>query len=317
MSLPFLSICIPAFQRPEHLSRLLTSIERQTFKNYEIILTDDSPGDEVFQIAEKYFHLPLQYFKNEQRAGSPGNWNRAIGRSNTGWIQLMHSDDWYASDGSLQKFAEAAQGSQSHFIFSASKEINTEKQKVKDMRLDRQKKKLLENPVNLLYENVIGHPSVVLHRKDPAIEYNTSFKWVVDIDFYIRYLQKHGDYHYINEPLVNIGVDESMISHVSYKNPDVEIPEYLNLLNQFPGSLPRTNPWAFYCLWKLVKKFRIKDGAYLKAHGYTGKKVEGMDFIINYQKKIPRIILKQTNPSNYFMKRCYQKFIKQPRHSSV
>jgi hypothetical protein len=112
-------------------------------------------------------------------------------------------------------------------------------------------------------------------------------------------------------------VDETMISHSSYKNPDVEIPEYLNLLNKFPPDLTRTNPSAFYCLWNLVRKFRIKDEDHIKKHGYNGRKIGGIDFIIKYQKKIPRLILKQTNPSRYLMKRCYKKFIKQLQYSAV
>jgi glycosyltransferase involved in cell wall biosynthesis len=44
---PLISICIPAYKRTEFLQRLLDSIDIQTFKNFEVIVTDDSPGNDV------------------------------------------------------------------------------------------------------------------------------------------------------------------------------------------------------------------------------------------------------------------------------
>jgi len=314
MSSPFVSICIPAYRRPHHFQRLLSSIAAQTFKDLEIIITDDSPGTEVEAVIKKFPGLPVQYYKNERQIGSPGNWNQAIKRSNAHWIQLLHSDDWYAFPHSLEQFAELAKIPGKNFIFSSSKEINEVTGKIKLMRMDEKTRSTLKDPLILLYENLIGHPSVVMHRRDPEIAYDTSFRWVVDIDFYIRYLQKHDGWQFIDEPLINIGVDETMISHTSYKNPQVEIPEYLGLLAKFPGAI--ANAYAFYCLWKLVKKFRLRKDSDLQTFGYHNNKPVGMDFIIDYQERIPRLILKQTQPSNYFMKRCYDLFIKQLRSSS-
>lgn len=39
---PLLSICIPAYERPALLKRLLDSIAKQVFKDFEVIITDDS-----------------------------------------------------------------------------------------------------------------------------------------------------------------------------------------------------------------------------------------------------------------------------------
>ena len=44
---PFVSICIPAYKRISYLKRLLESIIIQTYKDYEVIITDDSDNDSV------------------------------------------------------------------------------------------------------------------------------------------------------------------------------------------------------------------------------------------------------------------------------
>ncbi len=311
MNTPLISICIPAYKRQDCLFRLLNSINEQTYKQYEIIITDDSPGDEIRNVLKAFTQLPIQYYSNKPALGSPGNWNYAMSKANADWIHLLHADDWYASPTSLQHFVNVITEGNSDFIFCASKEINLATNSIKNMELTEKKRELLDgSPINLLYDNVIGHPSTVIHKKDTSIQYDTAFKWVVDIDFYIRYLQQHRGYSYIHAPMINIGIDTEQVSESSYKNPFVEIPEYLNLFNKFPETIVRTNKYAFHCLWNLIRKFKIKDETYIREHGYNGKKLEGVAAIINYQKKIPRLILKQTNWSVYFMNKCYKSFTK-------
>lgn len=309
MSSPLLSICIPAFKRPEQMKRLLDSLSQQTFKDFEVIVADDTPGNEVIEVVSNFPGLPIQYYKNEPAAGMPGNWNGVMQKATAPWIQLMHADDWYVSPGSLAAFAEVCKRTSNSFIFCASREINKEGRISKTLQLNTSRLDSLKaDPYHLVYDNVIGHPSVVLHKKDSNIQYNIAFRWVVDIDYYLRYLHQHPDFDYINEPLINIGIDEEQVSFSAYKNPDVEIPEYLQLISHLPEEIQRSNRYVFYSVWNLVKKFRIKNTAYIAAHGYAGKLPEAIQFIITYQQKFPRFVLKQTDWSAMFVKRCYKKW---------
>ena len=38
-----ISICIPAYKHPDFLKRLLDSISIQSFRDFEVIISDDSP----------------------------------------------------------------------------------------------------------------------------------------------------------------------------------------------------------------------------------------------------------------------------------
>lgn len=313
-SIPFISLCIPAYKRPELLIRLLRSVEMQSFSDYEIIISDDTPGDEVKQAMDGFSHLPIRYFKNEPAAGMPANWNLAMQKAEASWIQLLHADDWYASKDTLAEFAAVCKSTAASFVFCASKEVNNKEEEIKTLELSKAKRKMLEdNPVSLVYENMIGHPSVVLHKKDNSIQYNTTFKWVVDIDFYIRFLEKHPLFEYIGKPLMNIGIDEEQVSFTAYKNPDVEIPEYLQLISGFPRNIREKNIYVFRCLWNLVKKFRIKDWSYINEHGYTGQQMKAIDHIIRCQQKIPRIILKQTAWSAMLAEKCFKRWMRKKK----
>ena len=110
MSDILISICIPAYSRVAFLQRLLASIAVQTFKDFEVIITDDSPGSDVQEVCSRYADaFPLIYYKNEPALGTPENWNEGIRRASGKWIKLMHDDDWFATPGALQQFAHATQ----------------------------------------------------------------------------------------------------------------------------------------------------------------------------------------------------------------
>ena len=121
MAAPFISVCIPSFQRVEYLERLLTSIRQQTYGHFEVVLSDDSPDDSVKDLLKKYTDLPIRYFHNIPAAGTPMNWNLAIEKAKGDWIKIMHDDDWFSSPGSLERFANEALESKSLFLFSILK----------------------------------------------------------------------------------------------------------------------------------------------------------------------------------------------------
>lgn len=305
--LPFISICIPAYQRVDKLNRLLQSISGQTFSGYEIIISDDSPGNEVEQLLPDWNALPIVYHKNTPSLGTPANWNRAIEKASGQWIKLMHDDDWFATPGSLQQFADATRDEAACFIFSGCINRHAASGKSVEEHLSAGKKQLLEqNPLNLFHRNVIGHPSVVMYKKDPDIHYNLQYKWVVDIDFYMRYLQKHPGFVYLPGLLVNIGVDDTQVSNACYKNPAVEIPEYLSLLSGYPHEMLLTNPYIFSCVWNLVQRFNIRRVEYIRESGYNGPLPLPLQKIINYQKPVPGFVLKQPPWSKTLMKRCFR-----------
>src|SRR5436853_6661036 len=97
---PLISICIPAFKRTDFLKKLLASIRMQDFLDFEVIVTDDSPGKDVEDLCSAYSDVPIAYYKNLQRLGTPENWNEAIRKANGKWIKLMHDDDWFSNTNS-------------------------------------------------------------------------------------------------------------------------------------------------------------------------------------------------------------------------
>ncbi|MBI2611452.1 glycosyltransferase family 2 protein [Candidatus Gottesmanbacteria bacterium] len=54
MSKPLVSVVIPSFNEEKYLPRCLSSLQNQTFKNFEIIVVDNNSTDNTAQIANKF-----------------------------------------------------------------------------------------------------------------------------------------------------------------------------------------------------------------------------------------------------------------------
>lgn len=312
MSTPFISICIPTYKRTDLLKILLDSIAIQSFKDFEILINDNSPDDSVKELVHSYqSQLTIAYEKNEPAVSAVENCVKVMRRASAPWIKVIHDDDWFNTPDALQQFADAATTSGKDFIFCASNQVYLNSNISEPELLSPERKKMLDDSFfSLIYLNVIGHPSVVMHKKDNSIEYDKQFNWVLDIDYYLRYLNAHGGYHYIDRTLVNIGKGDTQESNKYYKNSKVEIPEYFTLLTRYESDLLLKNQYVFHLVWNMLKRFKIKSIDDIRATGFTGRLPDKVVSIIQFQKNIPHIILKQTPWSKALMTRCYKKLSK-------
>ncbi|WP_051904503.1 glycosyltransferase family 2 protein [Hippea jasoniae] len=92
-----ISIVIPTYKRPDFLDRLLKSIEKQTFKNFEVIVVDDnSPNyEEYLPVIKKYKKIfkEFKFLRNTENKGAPYSRNRGIKEAKYDLIALVDDDD--------------------------------------------------------------------------------------------------------------------------------------------------------------------------------------------------------------------------------
>jgi glycosyltransferase involved in cell wall biosynthesis len=231
------SICIPTYNQTKCLRKTLDSISIQDFKDYEIIITDDSIDDSVEKILMKYdFGDRLKYFKNRSTLGSPSNWNKSLQLASGEYIKIMHHDDWFSKTDSLRKFVCILDESpRSDFAFCTSLSS-----KSTDTTIDRQPKPVPKKLVwrsrdlgrGLLINNIIGAPSSTIFRKNKLF-FDLNTKWLVDVDFYMQALRSNDNFIYIDEPLVIINETPGSRVTDSCRTADVEFKEWLYVYNKY------------------------------------------------------------------------------------
>jgi glycosyltransferase involved in cell wall biosynthesis len=300
----FISICIPAYKRVSFLKRLLDSIEIQTYRQFEVVVTDDSPGDEVSDLCRLHpLSATIRYFKNEKKLGTPENWNESIRRAGGGWIKLMHDDDWFLEQKALKAFAVAVlQNPAGNFFFSEYTNVFLDKGKNPGTKVHLTRvwlKRLERNPKTLLSSNRIGPPSVILHKNIPGMFYDSDLKWLVDIDFYIRFLQ-HSKPLFIDENLIAVGLGGEQVTKQVFRNPQVEIPENLYVLNKI-GVRSLQNIIVYDAYWRFVRNLEIRFPDQVRESGYQGPVPAIIGSMISFQSSIPKAILKTGIFSKFFM----------------
>jgi glycosyltransferase involved in cell wall biosynthesis len=298
---PFISVCIPAYQRTGFLKRLLDSISIQNYPNFEVVITDDSPGSEVQELVEQHpVRSKIRYYRNQATLGTPENWNEALRKAKFDWIKIMHDDDWFSGPDSLTDFASTIRNSGTSFYFSAYSNVYPDG-RVKQVSIsDRLLNAFRQNPVNLIAANRIGPPSVVIFKKDLSVLFDNRLKWLVDIDFYIRYLNAHPPPVYTSKNLIQIGISDSQVTQSSFGNRKVEIPERF-LLNEKLKPADLNNLIVFDSWWRFIRNMRIRDEKDISESGYPGPVSEVIKSMIRFQKKIPKYILTNKPSSKILM----------------
>lgn len=107
MKSPFVSICIPAYNRPEKLYALLKTIDIQDRGDIEISISEDcSPRQkEIRDMIERFraeSGYSVVYRENEKNLGYDGNLRETVHAAHGKWIVLMGDDDEFIP-GALEK----------------------------------------------------------------------------------------------------------------------------------------------------------------------------------------------------------------------
>lgn len=301
---PFISICIPAYKRVDYLKRLLGLISSQTYKNFEVVITDDSGNDNTVEnfIKTSNFNFKILYVKNPVPLGSPLNWMESFKHANGEWIKIMHDDDGFASDEALASFISAID-SDTDCLFSGyivQDEVNKSSSILsitKSAFLRFQK-----HPHRLFAKNVIGPPSVMLFKKTLTEQFDARLKWIVDWEFYIRLALKY-NLKYINKALILVSYNDSQITNNCTLNPAVEIPEIMIFYTKYRDVLFK-DIVLFDAWWRLIRNLRIRSKNDFAAH--TNLELpKPILTIIMFQSIFPYHLLKIGIFSKMYMSICF------------
>lgn len=256
------SVCIPTYRQTNSLRRLLNSIFMQSFDDYEIIITDDTPDDSVEHVVKEFQqNKKIRYIRNSVRRGSPENWNEAVRLASGKYIKLMHHDDWFKEKESLAKYVKLLDDNpHADFAFSSCSAYAPDSRHLFEHAPSQKDISNLECNPNFLYpNNFIGSPSVTIFRRKANILFDNRLKWVVDIDFYIRILLKNNTFVYWQEPLVCITTGgENQVTYEVIKDKKLQVFEWLYLYGKLNrGIVPKLSNAKF--IWNLFEKYHINS----------------------------------------------------------
>ncbi len=290
-----ISVCIPAYKNADYLKRNLDALTTQTLKDFEVILSDDSPDDSVLEIAEAYqATLDVKYFKNVPAKGTPANWNYAMQQATGSYIKLIHDDDWLSCDEALQEYYDCLERNPTiDFCFSAFFNVQLSTGNMEPVFCSSFNRRLLKkDPYNLFRVNFIGPPSAVFQRNNGNVLYDENLRWLVDFEGYIRFLKgKKPNFVYLHRNLVNIGLGQEQVTQTTKHVKEVVIPESMYVLEKHGPAILK-NMWVYDYYWRMFRNLRVQSKAALAAAGWQGEVPATITQLLTFQKKIPQALLK-------------------------
>jgi glycosyltransferase involved in cell wall biosynthesis len=187
-----LSICIPSYEAGgrgvEFLEHNFKQLKTQLFKDFEIIVSDDSSDEVIADYIKKYTEdnkdLNIKYIKNKGNKNIGSNTNNAIKNANGEIIQIMCQDDYFYNKYSLQKIVD---NFDRNIGWMVSMYMHT-----KD-RLGLFKQQIPSWSDNIYLNNTIGAPSCLSFLNDDnKVWVDENLKCFVDCEHYYRLYKKWG-----------------------------------------------------------------------------------------------------------------------------
>ena len=94
------SIGMPVFNGEKYIKNAIDSIQKQTFRNFELIISDNASTDRTSEICRDYASTDtrVRYYRNEKNIGAPKNYNRVFRLSSSEYFKWAAYDDVLAPE---------------------------------------------------------------------------------------------------------------------------------------------------------------------------------------------------------------------------
>ena len=206
------SICVPTYNNVSEVERLLQSIRRQNYTDYEVNISDDSTNDETEELVERVrtewqWQNKLHYIHNATPLGHIYNWNAAIKMAAGQYIKIMfdeHPEVNLAFSGSMQVLLDGQDIEQvKHLSKQATEHGNAYARYAEDAFIER----LHRNYKLFFLGNQIGAPSAGIYRRgEQLVLFDEQSNWASDMFLYFDLLRENHKFVYTKEPLISIGM---------------------------------------------------------------------------------------------------------------
>jgi glycosyltransferase involved in cell wall biosynthesis len=198
---PPISVVVPTYNNADVVAQTLESIIRQSFGDFELIISDHASTDDTWDIVSTYSDDPrVRLLRTERGGGAQRNWNRVTDEARGHWVKLVCGDDLLHPTCLEQQLA-AAQANPGVSVVSCRRDI-----------IDANSQILLRNrglpglagrvPAASAVRanvrsggNIFGEPACALMDRDVVHAvggWSTTAEYLIDADLYVRVLG-HGD----------------------------------------------------------------------------------------------------------------------------
>lgn len=96
-----IAVVIPCYNGYRFMDKCLSALEKQTFKNFQVVVVDDCSTDDSFQLLLEYkqhSNLEMVVIRNNQNLHAALARSEGVKNADAEWICFCDCDDWYEVD---------------------------------------------------------------------------------------------------------------------------------------------------------------------------------------------------------------------------
>ncbi|EDM42975.1 hypothetical protein SCB49_01687 [unidentified eubacterium SCB49] len=249
---PLISICIPTYNGASFLEEALASVIAQSYKNIEVVISDDHSKDDTLKICREFkekVSFPVRIESHEPQ-GIGANWNNAIRLANGEYIKFLFQDDVLAPtciSEMLTVFKTTpaigmvackrdfiVEGEHTPLVDNWIKTYGNLQQQFEDNKSLLIIDQTIFKRIDFLNvpKNKIGEPTTVLFKKSIIDEvgfFDENLKQILDYVFCYRVL-KHTPIAIINKPLISFRLHPEQATNVNRSKKITDYEDYKRIL---------------------------------------------------------------------------------------
>ena len=217
---PFVSIGLPVFNGDAYLKLALDSLVAQTYRNFEIVVSDNGSTDGTGEICKAYSdkHELIRSYRYEENRGIAWNRNNSFHLSKGEYFMWFSHDDVLHEEYLEKCMAEIQVRQNTCIVYSKIRVIDADGETIP----------FNEDLADLNTDNVVSRFKVCLSSQP----YNQSVIYGLMRRSDMASTRLHGDY---------LAADRCLVAQLSLKGKMYQIPEYLfyrrKHADNFPGGI--------------------------------------------------------------------------------
>jgi glycosyltransferase involved in cell wall biosynthesis len=187
-----ISICIPTWEQygrgVEFLKNNFEVLLSQTYKNFNVIISDHSKDDNIKLLCDEYSnHFEIKYFKNENFLGNgPANTNNAIINADGDIIKIIFQDDYLYDEKALELTSNEFENNECMWLVCGCNHTHDDGLSYTNEMIP------YWNDAIKKGVNTISSPSVLSFRNDKPCLFDENLTMLMDCDMYYQLYVRYG-----------------------------------------------------------------------------------------------------------------------------
>jgi glycosyltransferase involved in cell wall biosynthesis len=203
------SVIIPTRNRLAYLQSAITSVLNQTFRDFEILVIDDSSEPAARDAVTSFADQRIKYIRHENNKGVAASRNTGLLNSTSNYIGFLDDDDEWVPE-KLAKQCELLKKSPSAVgaVYTGAVAVGSTSRNILFEVHPRARGHIFDD---VLTRNSLTPTSTILLRRECVEKvgfFDETLKYGEDCDMWLR-ISRDFHFDYIDEPLVRISVHDN------------------------------------------------------------------------------------------------------------